>query len=140
MTRMNTGFQLLPNQASDMASRVDALALYLTAITVFFPILIFLLITYFVLKYRARPGHKAVAVHAPMILEIAWSVIPLLLCVVMFLWGVQLFIAGSRPPTGAMDVYVIGKQWMWHIQHPEGRKEINELHVPLGRPVKLIMA
>jgi cytochrome c oxidase subunit 2 len=137
---MNTSFQLFPPHASAMSWDVDYLLLYETAITVFFGVLIFVAITYFGLKYRARPGHKAVAMHAPMWLEIAWSVIPLGLCLLMFGWGTVLFVRASRPPAGAMKIYVIGKQWMWKIQHPEGRKEINELHVPIGRPVQLIMA
>src|SRR5277367_4732802 len=115
---MNNGFQLFPNEASTIAGRVDALTLYLVAVTVFFTALIFILLIFFVVKYRARPGHKAQEVHAPVWLEIAWSVVPLMLVTVMFFWGVELFIAGSRPPAGAMDVYVVGKQWMWHIQHP----------------------
>jgi cytochrome c oxidase subunit 2 len=112
----------------------------MTVITVFFTVLIFLAIVYFGLKYRARPGHYAVEVHAPMSLEVAWSVIPLLMCLAMFWWGTRLFIRANRPPAGAMKIYVIGKQWMWKVQHPEGRKEINELHVPVGRPVWLILS
>lgn len=136
---MNKGIPLFPPEGSDIAPRVDALALYMVGVTIFFTILIFGLITFFAVKYRARPGRIAEAVHTHLALELAWSVIPLFLVLVMFVWGLQVFVAGSRPPAGALRVYVIGKQWMWHIQHPEGRKEINELHVPLGVPIKLIM-
>ena len=72
----------------------------------FFTVLIFVLIVYFSIKYRARPGHRAIEVHAPMSLEIAWSVIPLAMCLVMFWWGTELFISASRPPAGAMEIYV----------------------------------
>jgi cytochrome c oxidase subunit II len=137
---MNTSFQLFPPHASALSWSVDWLLLYMTAVTVFFTIVIFLAIVFFGLKYRARPGHTAVDLHAPMALEIAWSIIPLGLCMVMFWWGTRLFISASRPPAGAMKIYVIGKQWMWKIQHPEGKKEINELHVPVGRPVWLVMS
>jgi cytochrome c oxidase subunit 2 len=137
---MNTSFELFPPHASAMSWSVDWLLLYMTTVTVFFTVLIFVLIVYYGLKYRKRPGHAAVEVHAPMALEIVWSVIPLILCLIMFWWGTRLFLSASRPPAGAMEIYVIGKQWMWKIQHPEGRKEINELHVPIGVPVKLIMA
>ena len=136
---MNTGFHLFPPEASSIAPRVDSLALYLVGVTVFFTALIFFLLILFVVLYRKRPGHKAQHVHPAMSLEIAWSVIPFILVTIMFFWGVDIFVAGSRPPAGAMTVYVVGKQWMWHIQHPEGRKEINELHVPLGVPIRLIM-
>ena len=58
---------------------------------------------------------------------------------VMFAWGAQVFFHMTRPPKGAMEVYVVGKQWMWKLEHPDGTREINELHVPIGQPVKLIM-
>ena len=57
----------------------------------------------------------------------------------MFGWGARTYVTGHDVPSDAMDIYVVGKQWMWKIQHPEGRQEINELHVPLGRTVKLTM-
>jgi len=79
-------------------------------------------------------------VHEGFALEIAWSVIPFMITLVMFTWGSSLYIANSRVPDQAMDVYVVGRQWMWKIQHPNGRREINELHVPLGQPVKLTLA
>jgi len=137
---MNKGFQLIPEEASNFAWRVDALIIYETLITIFFTILIFVLIVYFGLKYRARAGTKATPIHAPMVLELLWSGIPLVLLLAMFAWGTEVFVSASRPPAGAMEIYVIGKQWMWKIQHPEGRREINELHVPVGRPIKLVLA
>ena len=137
---MNTGFQFIPPHASAMSWQVDWLLLALLGLTIFFTVLIFFFIVLFAWKYRARPGHKAEQVEAPMALEIALWGIPFILCLGLFWWGTRLFLSASRPPAGAMDIYVIGKQWMWKIQHPEGRKEIDELHVPLGRPVRLIMA
>src|SRR5262249_33759589 len=68
-----------------------------------------------------------------------WSVGPLLIALFIFLWGASLYFDVMRPPDNAMEVYVTGKQWMWHLQHPGGQREINQLHVPLGRPVKLII-
>ncbi len=68
-----------------------------------------------------------------MLLEITWSVIPLLLSLVMFGWGALIFFDESKPPADAMDIWVVGKQWMWKIQHLEGAREINELHIP-GQP------
>ena len=56
-----------------------------------------------------------------------------------FAWGAGLYFRQSKPPNNALDVYVVGKQWMWKIQHATGQREINELHVPVGRKVKLIM-
>ena len=72
-------------------------------------------------------------------LEITWTVIPFLISMVIFVWGASVFFAMSRPPDETLNIYVVGKQWMWKFQHLDGQREINELHVPVGRPVKLIM-
>src|SRR5205807_10511015 len=74
-----------------------------------------------------------------MVLESAWSLGPLGLSIIMFDWGATLYFEMMRAPDNALEVYVIGKQWMWHLQHPTGQREINKLHVPVGRPVKLIL-
>jgi cytochrome c oxidase subunit 2 len=136
---MNTSFRLWPEQASNFAPKVDALYSFLLLVTAFFTILIFALICYFGLKYRRRPGRKPQEVHTSRTLELTWSVIPFMLTLVMFGWGAGLYVHMSRPPDDAMEIDVIGKQWMWKTQHPNGKREINELHVPLGRPVKLVM-
>ena len=79
------------------------------------------------------------AIHGSLALELLWSFIPLVIAMVMFVWGAKVFFDLYRPPAGAMEIYVVGKQWMWKVQHADGQREINELHVPVGRPVKLIM-
>jgi len=123
-----------------MAWQVDTLFFYLMAVSAFFTLLIFVAVVYLALKYRRRVGNEqAQHVKTNYKLEVAWTVIPFLLTLVMFGWGAQLFVSANRPPAGAMEIYVMGKQWMWKIQHPSGRKEINELHVPRGRPVLLNM-
>jgi cytochrome c oxidase subunit 2 len=134
------GLPLFPPQASTYATREDALFFYLVAVTVVFVVLIFALITYFSIRYRRRsPEQRARHVREPMGLEIAWSVIPFALMVVMFVWGAWLyFYAYSPPPTG-IEIAVVAKQWMWKFQHPEGLREINQLHVPVGVPIKLSM-
>jgi cytochrome c oxidase subunit II len=136
---MDRGFQLWPDQASSFAGKVDALYLFLLAVSGFFTLLIFVLIVYFALKYRRRPGRAPVPVKVNYKLEVTWTIIPLLLTLAMFTWGAGLFVHMKRAPDDAMQIDVIGKQWMWKIQHPNGKREINELHVPLGRPVKLMM-
>jgi len=137
---MGRAFPLFPEQASTVAGSVDTLYFFLIAVSAFFACLIFALITYFVVKYRRRPGHeRAVPTQTHIGLEIAWTGIPLVLTAVMFVWGAKLFFSEYNPPPGAMEVFVVGKQWMWKFQHPEGRMEINELHVPRGRAVKLTM-
>lgn len=137
---MFTDFPLFPESASNFAERVDALYLYLVVVSVFFTVLIFLTIFYFAVKYRRRSEEdRPPAIHGSLGLEIFWSVVPLLLTMVMFAWGTTLFFEMRRPPAEAEEIFVVGKQWMWKIQHPTGPREINELHIPVGQAVKLTM-
>ncbi|HEY6928741.1 MAG TPA: cytochrome c oxidase subunit II [Thermoanaerobaculia bacterium] len=131
---------LFPEQASTMASRVDMLYFYLLSVSAFFSLLIALTVVYFAIKYRRRSESELpTGVEGSLKLEIAWSVIPLLIALTFFFWGAKLFFAMHRPPNDAMEVWVVGKQWMWKIQHADGQREINELHVPVGRAVRLTM-
>ena len=123
-----------------MAGRVDLLYFFLVGISVFFSLLIAGLIVFYAVKYRRRtPDEIGANIHGSLLLEIGWSVIPLLITMVIFVWGASVFFAMARPPDETLDIYVVGKQWMWKFQHLDGQREINELHVPLGRPVKLTM-
>jgi len=132
--------QLFPESASTFAPDVDHLTIFLLLVSAFFTIVIFAAIFYFAVKYRRRSEHELPrTVHTGLMLEIVWSVIPFGLTMVMFTWGASIIFKESRPPNNAMQIYVVGKQWMWKVQHMEGRREINELHVPLGRPVRLTM-
>jgi cytochrome c oxidase subunit II len=133
-------FSLFPPQGSAAAPQVDHLLYYLLGVSAFFSVLIFVLIFYFAVKYRrTRSNRVAQEVPQPIVLEIAWILIPLVLVVIMFVWGAKLFVDYGRPPANAQEIFVVAKQWMWKVQHPEGNSEIDELHVPLGRPIKLIM-
>jgi cytochrome c oxidase subunit II len=138
---MVSGFPLFPDQASTMAGEVDALYFFLIAITLFFSVLIAGLIVYFAIRYRRL---SEVELPEPITgstkLEALWTVIPFLIVMIIFGWGAKIFFTLSRPPSDAMPIYVTGKQWMWKLQHLEGQREINELHVPVGRAVKLVMS
>jgi cytochrome c oxidase subunit II len=137
---MWSGTPLFPERASTIAGRVDALYFFLLAVSTFFSLLIAGLIVYYAVKYRRRsPDAVGTVVHGGVVLEIAWTVIPFLISMVIFVWGASVFFAMSRPPDETLNVYVVGKQWMWKFQHLDGEREINELHVPVGRAVKLIM-
>jgi cytochrome c oxidase subunit 2 len=119
---------------------VDHLLYFLLTVAVFFTLVIFGAIFYFAVRYRRRSEKELPhVVHGGMALEIVWSVIPFGLTMVMFTWGASIFFRESRPPDDALNIYVVGKQWMWKVQHMEGRREINELHIPLGRAVKLTL-
>jgi cytochrome c oxidase subunit 2 len=134
-------FQLLPEQASTVAGQVDALYFFLIGISVFFSLLIAGLVIFFAVKYRRRsesdPAPEPASGGA--VLEIVWSVIPLGIAMVIFGWGASVFFKINRPPDDATEIYVVAKQWMWKLQHKEGQREINELHIPIGRPVRLKM-
>lgn len=123
-----------------MAASVDHLLYFLLAVAVFFSVGIFVTIFYFAIRYRRRSESELpVPAHGAMTLEILWSVIPFGLTMIMFVWGASVFFMISRPPDDAQQIYVIGKQWMWKLQHMEGQREINELHIPVGQAVKLTM-
>lgn len=131
---------LHPPTASSIAQDVDNLHFALTGITLFFTVLIFSCIFYFMIRYRRRsPDETPDQIVLNLPLEIAWTLIPTLICAVLFTWAAALYIRNSRPPAASTEMFVIGKQWMWHIQHPEGPREINELHVPVNVPIKLTM-
>jgi cytochrome c oxidase subunit II len=137
---MWSGTPLFPEAASTMAGRVDALYFFLVGITAFFSLLIAGLIVTYAVRFRRRsPDDIGAQIHGGLVLEITWSVIPFLITMVLFVWGASVFFAMSRPPDETLNIYVVGKQWMWKFQHLDGQREINELHVPVGRPVKLIM-
>ena len=137
---MLPGFPIRPDQASTIAQGVDYLYYFLTGVTLFFTALIFSTIFYFAVKYRRRSeDEKPPEIEGSLPLELAWTLIPALLCAVMFVWASSLYFRNSRPPAASTEIFVIGKQWMWHLQHPEGPREINELHVPEGVPIKLTM-
>ncbi len=131
---------LFPDQASTLAPRVDALYFFLVGVSAFFSLLIAGLIVYFAVRYRRRrPAEVGADIHGGTTLEIVWSVIPLGLSMVMFVWGASVYFSLYRPPDETLDIYVVGKQWMWKFQHLDGRQEINSLHVPVDRAVKLTM-
>jgi cytochrome c oxidase subunit II len=134
------GLPFQPEQASTIAKSVDYLYYVLTAITLFFTALIFLIIFYFMIKYRRRsPDERPKAIEGSIPLEVLWTAIPTLIVAFIFVWSSVLYFRNAEPPRGSVEIFVTGKQWMWKVQHPEGQREINELHVPLGRPVKLTM-
>jgi cytochrome c oxidase subunit 2 len=129
-----------PEQASTFAPHVDALYAYLIALTAFFTLGITAAIIFFAVKYRRRQAAELPRpVHGSMVLELTWTVIPLLISMTIFVWGASIFFKAYRAPQQAMEVYVVGKQWMWKFQHQTGQREINELHVPVGARVKLTM-
>lgn len=136
---MNTNFRLFPESASTFSSRVDGIYAALIVVTVFFTLLIAGLIIYFSIRYRRRQNGAPVVIKGTIWLEVVWTVVPMLLTMVMFAWGASAFVDMRTMPPNALKIRVVGKQWMWKLQHPQGRAEINELHIPMNQPVVLTM-
>src|SRR6185436_9811661 len=138
---MQSWFPFVPESASTVSGEVEALYFYIWGVTAFFVLLISIVLIYFVIRYRRRNAFEIPRpIEGSTKLETLWSVIPLLIAMTIFFWGAKVYFAQYRPAKNAIEVYVVGKQWMWKFQHSTGQREINELHVPVGRKVKLIMA
>ncbi|MGA7751668.1 MAG: cytochrome c oxidase subunit II [Candidatus Sulfotelmatobacter sp.] len=136
---MFDNFPLWPQRASTTAGNVDALFVFLLIVSGLMTLLIFTAVVYFSARYRHRKGVLAEQIEGSTPLELTWSIIPLGVFMVIFAWGALVYFKSRTPPRDATEVYVVAKQWMWKLEHAEGQREINELHVPVGRDVKLIM-
>jgi cytochrome c oxidase subunit 2 len=133
-------FPLLPERASSMAGQVDLLFWFLVLVTVFFMSIVFLPMFYFLYKYRRGNDVDRTPLNiTTWKIEVVWSVIPLGIGIVIFLWGAGLYMREEQSPRDALEINVVGKQWMWNVQHLEGKRELNELHVPIGRTINLTM-
>ena len=133
-------FPLFPPQASTLAVRTDHLLYYVLAVSVFLAGLVAFLVVYFAIRYRRRPGHEvATQIEGSNRLEIAWTLAPLVLLLVMYAWGASVYLYAYTPPPDALQVYGVGKQWMWKFQHLSGQQEINDLHVPVGHAVRVLL-
>jgi cytochrome c oxidase subunit II len=130
---------LFPAEASTIAPYADALYAFLMAITVIGLVLVGALVFGFSIRYRKARNPIATQVEGSTLLEATWTIIPLALFMVAWIWGALLYFRIYDPPTNAMNIYVVGKQWMWKAEHEGGQHEINALHVPTGRAVQLTM-
>lgn len=138
--QFNSWVPLFPDAASTFAWQVDLLYFYLIVVSVAFTIPIVVAIFYFGIRYREREKYATPEeMHGSITLETVWSIIPFIVSMTIFLGGAIVYYNQFTIPPDAMEVYVVGKQWMWKIQHGTGQREINELHVPVGRKVKLTM-
>jgi cytochrome c oxidase subunit 2 len=136
---MFSNFPLWPERASSVAGNVDALFIFLLIVSGLMTLLIFVCIVFFAARFRYRPGVPAEQIEGSTPLELTWSIIPMFVFMAIFFWGAVVYFKERTPPRDATEVYVVAKQWMWKLEHAEGQREINELHVPVGRDVKMIM-
>src|SRR5439155_14391826 len=125
-------FPLWPVRASTTAGSVDALYIFLVALSAFMSVAIFAMILVFATKYRRRKGVEAEQIEGSTALELTWSGVPLLIFMGIFAWGAIIYFQERTPPQDSAEIYTVAKQWMWKFQHMEGQREINELHVPVG--------
>jgi len=126
------GLPIAPPSASTTASEVDALALLMFVLSVVIAGGIFLSIIVFCVKYRRRPGNDiGQPAKRTTPLEVSWTLVPMALATVPFVWGALIYLSEARPPADALEIYVVAKQWMWKAEHPTGQAEIDALHVRL---------
>jgi cytochrome c oxidase subunit II len=130
---------LFPAEASTIAAQTDALYFFLVLVSLGGIVLVLALVFGFSMKYRREKNPVATQVEGSTLLEATWTIIPLAIFLLVFVWGGLLYFRIYSPPANAMNIYVVGKQWMWKAEHPGGQHEINALHVPVGRPVQLTM-
>lgn len=133
---------MFPARASTTAIHVDELYMYLVVVSAVMTALIFIVIGIFAFKYRRKGPDDPIPrpIHGSVPLELTWSIIPFFFMLVMFAWGTKLYFENYTPPRDTLDIYVTGKQWMWKVQYPGGQREIDEMHVPTGVPIKLTLA
>ena len=130
---------LWPVRASSTAGSVDALYIFLLTLCGVMCIGIFTMIAVFAIRYRRSAGNRAEPIEGSTALELTWTFIPLGIFIFIFVWSAAIFFRERTPPKDSTEVYTVAKQWMWKFQHIEGQREINELHVPVGRDVRMIM-
>jgi cytochrome c oxidase subunit 2 len=132
-------FALYPPEASKIAPQMDALYFFMVLVSLIGLTIVILLVTSFSILYSKKRHPVAVQIEGSTLLEATWTIIPLGLFLIMFVWGALIYFRVYTPPANAMNIYVVGKQWMWKAEHPGGQHEINALHIPSGRPIQLTL-
>ena len=139
LVKWMTTFALFPPEASKIAPQMDALLFFEILVSLIGLTIVILLVTTFCILYSKERHPVAVQIEGSTILEATWTIIPLGLFLVMFVWGALIYFRVYTPPANAMNIYVVGKQWMWKAEHPGGQHEINSLHIPVGKPIQLTL-
>ncbi len=129
-----------PGNASTFAGPWNWLFLVLIGLSLLFAVPIFLLLLYFSARYhRGSRADRRMPQFSEVKIELVWIAVPVVLALIVFAWAARLYVNMYQPPAGAMEINVIGKQWFWEFQHLEGQRELAELHVPVGRPIRLTL-
>ncbi|HWG20780.1 MAG TPA: cytochrome c oxidase subunit II [Terracidiphilus sp.] len=139
LVKWMTNFSLFPPEASKIAPQMDALFFFMVLISLIGLTVVILLVISFSILYSKKRHPVAVQIEGSTLLEATWTIIPLGLFLVMFVWGALIYFRVYTPPANAMNIYVVGKQWMWKAEHPGGQHEIDSLHIPVNRPIQLTL-
>jgi len=139
LVKWMTNFALYPPEASTIAPQMDALYFFMVLVSLIGLTIVILLIVSFSILYSRKRHPKAVQIEGSTLLEATWTIIPLGLFLIMFVWGALIYFRVFTPPANAMNIYVVGKQWMWKAEHPGGQHEINSLHIPVDQPIQLTL-
>jgi cytochrome c oxidase subunit 2 len=139
LVKWMTDFALFPPEASKIAPQMDALYFFMVLISLIGLTIVVLLVVSFSIMYSKKRHPVAVQIEGSTLLEATWTIIPLGLFLIMFVWGSLIYFRIYTPPANAMNIYVVGKQWMWKAEHPGGQHEINSLHIPTGRAIQLTL-
>jgi len=132
---------LLPTQASTLAPTTDGLFMFVTYLSIFFFLLVTIPVVYFIIRYkRRRPDEITPHITHNFVLEVTWTAIPLLIVIGLFFWGFHGYMKAQVAPGESMEIVVTAKKWQWEFEYPNGMRTLNELHVPLNKPVRLIMS
>lgn len=137
---MDRGFALMPVQASAGARWVDWVYYGLIAVSSTITLLVMVLLLSFAIRYRAGAiVDRSNPIRRTLSYEIVWVSVLFVIALGLFGWAAWAYVDISRPPVNAATYYVLGRQWMWEIQHPDGRRELNQFHIPVNQPVKLVL-
>jgi cytochrome c oxidase subunit 2 len=132
-------FMLPPVQGSEFAREIDFVYIGLYWLSVILFLMITIPAIYFAWRFRFKPGRVTPHQTHNTTLEVVWSVLPLILCVAIFFWGLHGYMKFVVAPGESLEVLVTGKQWLWTFEYPDGSRTVNDLHVPVNKPVKLVM-
>lgn len=137
---MIPNFRLFPDTASSIAGEVNTFFILMVILCGGVTLSIAGFLVYSAIRYHRKSENEMGAqFRNNYTVEATWIITPFLIFMTMFAWGAKVYFDMERPPDNAIRMYAVGKQWMWKVQHPEGQREINSLHIPVGRPVELIM-
>ena len=128
-----------PASASVTADAVDRIFLAELALVFLILIFVFGMMLLFAIRYRCGSPAPRQAPRKSWRWEIGWTSLTLVAFLVLFAWGAHGYVYLYQPPRADLEIYVVGKQWMWKVQHPGGQREIDALHVPLGKTVRLVL-